>query len=172
MHHAENSDDKTPLVVRQMGKSKTDGSGNAYAVPSRRPWPHRKASQALHIHALTKPNGLYAKIVKFWFRIVRLQVFPDNQFQMRLTFGQNFCYAFSVVLSEWDEMVKILSITPQARTFRLGTGPLAKDRLDGSKDGGRNLFVSIQYLDYLFFRQVSWGRTCHVAIILVHSLFK
>ena len=76
MHHAEYSDDKTPLVVRQMNKSKRYGSGNAYAVPSRRPWHHRKASQALHICALKKPNGLYAKIVKFWFRVVykRFQV--------------------------------------------------------------------------------------------------
>ena len=142
MHHADNSDDNTPLVARQMGKSKTDCSGNAYAIPSRRPWPHRKASQAIQIRALTKPNGLCAKIVKSWFRVG--QVHPGNQFKKRITFGQNFCYAFSLVLSEWDEVVNILSVTPQARTFRLGTASLAKDRLDGSKDGGRNLWVSVQ----------------------------
>lgn len=139
MHHAGKSDDKPPIILRQMGKSKTDGSDNAYAVPSRRPWPHRKASQAIQIRALTKPNGLCAKIVKSWFRVG--QVHPGNQFKKRLTFGQNFCYAFSVVLSEWDEVVNILSVTPQARTFRLGTASLAKDRLDGSKDGGRNLWL-------------------------------
>ena len=93
MHHADNSDDNTPLVARQMGKSKTDCSGNAYAIPSRRPWPHKEASQALQIRALKKPNGLYAKIFKLWFKVVQLS--PSNQFKKRLTFGQNFCYAFS-----------------------------------------------------------------------------
>ena len=136
MHHAENSDDNTPLVARQMGKSKTDCSGNAYAILSRRPWPHRKASQALQIRALKKPNGLYAKIFKLWFKVIQLST--TFQFKKRLTFDQNFCYAFSVVLSEWDEMVNILSSTPQARTFRLGTSSMTTDRLDGSKYGGRN----------------------------------
>ena len=79
---------------------------------------------------------------QLWFKVVQLS--PSNQFKKRLTFGQNFCYAFSVVLSEWDEMVKILSITPQARTFRLGTSSMTTNRLDGSKDGGRNLWVSAQ----------------------------
>ena len=136
MHHAEYSDDKTPLVVRQMNKSKRYGSGNAYAVPSRRPWHHRKASQALHICALKKPNGLYAKIFKLWFKVIQLST--TFQFKKRLTFDQNFCYAFSVVLPEWDEMVNILSSTPQARTFRLGTSSMTTDRLDGSRYGGRN----------------------------------
>ena len=69
-------------------------------------------------------------------------MFPEYSLpKKRLSFGQNFCAAGTVVLSEWDVVVNALT-SPQARTFRLGTGILESSHLPGMVIGKRNTWVS------------------------------
>jgi len=143
----EESGDDANIVAELFKKALQIKTGNVYAVPSRMPSRRQIAVQRLQIYMLQHPDRFVTKRLAPVLAQL-LSVFEGAKLLeygfpgLRAAFGQNFCTSSAVVLSEWDQVVKDLT-SPQARTFRLGTGILSAKKLPGMVHGGRNTFVRI-----------------------------
>ena len=135
--------------VHRSADGATDTKKNVYDVPTSKPSFFQRVEQRLQIHTIKYPNGILANSVGRVIRSIQSIAAAPTLPKKRQVFGQNFCHAGQVVLSEWDEVEHILTKTPQARTFQLGPNPLQPERfpmtVTGKDEDGRpkrNLFVS------------------------------
>ena len=133
----------TSKMIQSISKKTKD---NVYAIPTRKPGKIELLNQKFQIYTLQHPNTFLGKfiqpIVSLLEGFAPAVMFPEYSLpKKRLSFGQNFCAAGTVVLSEWDVVVNALT-SPQARTFRLGTGILESSHLPGMVIGKRNTWVS------------------------------
>ena len=126
---------------------------NVYDAPLRKPSLLQRLEQHFQIHIIRHPWGILANTIGFVlviFQSVQVAGYKPMP-QKRELFGQTFCYAGQVVISEWDKVEEILTTKPQKRTFQLGFFPLTPDHLPAMvtekcwQRRKRNLFVSCCY---------------------------
>ena len=126
---------------------------NVYDAPLRKPSLLQRLEQHFQIHIIRHPWGILANTIGFVlviFQSVQVAGYKPMP-QKRELFGQTFCYAGQVVISEWDKVEEILTTKPQKRTFQLGFSPLTPDHMPAMvtekcwQRHKRNLFVSCCY---------------------------